>query len=96
MNNTIKKLLALLAGILILSSALFACAEDIPTDTTSLTETTEQIITEAPETEPPAPSEYTILSGKEGFFAITRPEELDSSDIAVTTAIEIRKFIKDF
>ncbi len=95
MNNTIKKLLALLAGILILSSALFACAEDIPTDTTSLTETTEQIITEAPETEAPAPSEYTILSGKEGLFSIVRPEELDSSDIAVTTAIEIRKFIKD-
>lgn len=95
MNNTIKKLLALLAGVLILSSALFACAEDIPTDTTSLTETTEQIITEAPETEAPAPSEYTILSGKEGLFSIVRPEELDSSDVVVTTAIEIRKFIKD-
>ena len=59
MNNTIKKLLALLAGVLILSSALFACAEDIPADTTSLTETTEQIITEAIETEPPAPPKPT-------------------------------------
>lgn len=95
MNNTIKKLLALLAGVLILSSALFACAEDIPADTTSLTETTEQIITEAIETEAPAPSEYTILSGKEGLFSIVRPEELASSDVVVTTAIEIRKFIKD-
>ena len=95
MNNTIKKLLALLAGILILSSALFACAEDIPTDTSSITETTEQIITEAPETEAPAPSEYTILSGKEGLFSIVRPEELASSDVVVTTAIEIRKFIKE-
>lgn len=95
MNNTIRKLLALLAGVLILSSALFACAEDIPADTTSLTETTEQIITEAPETEAPAPSEYTILSGKEGLFSIVRPEELASSDVAVTTAIEIRKFIKE-
>ena len=95
MNNTIKKLLALLAGVLILSSALLACAEDIPADTTSLNETTEQIITEAPETEAPAPSEYTILSGKEGLFSIVRPEELASSDVVVTTAIEIRKFIKE-
>ncbi|MBQ3229038.1 MAG: MBL fold metallo-hydrolase [Clostridia bacterium] len=95
MNNTIRKLLALLAGVLILSSVFCACAEDIPADTTSLNETTEQIITEAPETEAPSPSEYTILSGKEGLFSIVRPEELASSDVVVTAAIEIRKFIKD-
>ena len=63
MNNTIRKLLALLAGVLILSCVLFACAEDIPADTTSLTETTEQIITEAIETEPPAPEFYDIVTG---------------------------------
>ena len=95
MNNTIRKLLALLAGVLILSSVFCACAEDIPADTTSLNETTEQIITEAPETEAPSPSEYTILSGNEGLFSIVRPEELASSDVVVTAAIEIRKFIKD-
>ena len=95
MNNTIRKLLALLAGVLILSSVFCACAEDIPADTTSLNETTEQIITEAPETEAPSPSEYTILSGKEGLFSIVRPEELASSDVVVTAAVEIRKFIKD-
>ncbi len=62
---------------------------------TTAPEVIETLPETAPETDAPAPSEYNIVSGKEGLFAIVRPEELDPSHIAVTTAVEIRKFIKE-
>ena len=96
MNNTIKKLLALLAGVLILSSALFACAEDIPADTTSLTETTEQIITEAIETEPPAPEFYDIVTGGICSYKIVYPANLPTDGAVVKAALNIRKSFERF
>ena len=62
-------------------------------DAETVTET--DIIETTPETEEPAPSEYTIVSGKEAIFSIVRPQELTASDIPVAAAIEIRKFIND-
>ena len=79
--------------LLILSSILTGC-ESGEAETTSA-EALEAPPETVPETEAPAPSEYTVVSGKEGLFKIVRPEELDSTHIAVTTAVEIRKFIKE-
>ena len=62
-------------------------------DAETVTET--DIIETTPETEEPAPSEYTIVSGKEAIFSIVRPQELTASDSPVAAAIEIRKFIND-
>ena len=85
-------LLALIV-LLIVSSVLTGC-DGGETETTA-PEVVETVPETTPETEPPAPSEYTVVSGKEGFFKIVRPEELDSANIEVVTAVEIRKFIKD-
>ncbi len=65
---------------------------EVETTAPALIETVPETL---PETEAPAPSEYTLVSGKEGVFSIVRPEELSAEDIAVTTAVEIRKFIKE-
>ena len=96
MNTTIKKLLVLLAGILILSSALFACAEDIPADTSSFTETTEQIITEALETEPPVPEFYDIVTSGICSYKIVYPANLPTDGAVVKAALNIRKSFERF
>ena len=88
-----KHLLAALALLLVLCAIMAGCdGGEVETTAPEVFETVPETV---PETEAPAPSEYTILSGKEGLFSIVRPEELASSDIAVTTAVEIRKFIKE-
>lgn len=86
------KLLSFILALFCLFSIIFAgCSEDIPEETSSaVTDETSEV---AVETEPEAPSEYTLISGGEGIFSIVRPEELDSSDPAVQAAIEIRKYI---
>ena len=88
-----KHLLAALALLLVLCAIMAGCdGGEVETTAPEVIETVPETV---PETEAPAPSEYTILSGKEGLFSIVRPEELASSDVAVTTAVEIRKFIKE-
>lgn len=88
-----KHLLVALALLLVLCAIMAGCdGGEVETTAPEVFETVPETV---PETEAPAPSEYTILSGKEGLFSIVRPEELASSDVAVTTAVEIRKFIKE-
>ncbi len=88
-----KHLSVALALLLALCAIMSGCdGEQVETTAPQVLETFPET---TPETEAPAPSEYTIVSGKEGIFSIVRPEELDSSDVAVSTAVEIRKFIKD-
>ena len=82
----------LIALILALCAILTGCDGGEETTAPEVIETVPETV---PETEAPALSEYTILSGKEGLFKIVRPEELDSSDVAVSAAVEIRKFIND-
>ena len=80
-----KHLLAALALLLVLCAIMAGCdGGEVETTAPEVFETVPETV---PETEAPAPSEYTILSGKEGLFSIVRPEELASSDVAVTTAL---------
>lgn len=92
MKNIYKHLTLLLSLLLALCTILAGCEGSEDTTAPEVIETVPETV---PETEAPAPSEYTILSGKEGLFKIVRPEELDSSDVAVSAAVEIRKFIND-
>ena len=88
------KNLILAAARLLAVCALLSGCDGSGAETTA-PEMLETVPETTPETQAPAPSEYNIVSGKEGFFKIVRPEELDSTHIAVTTAVEIRKFIKE-
>ncbi|MBR6579060.1 MAG: MBL fold metallo-hydrolase [Clostridia bacterium] len=88
------RIIALLFAFLLSLSVILSGCDGGEVETTA-PEVIETVPETMPETEAPAPSEYTILSGKEGIFSIVRPEELASSDVVVTTAIEIRKFIKE-
>ncbi len=86
-----KNLLALLLSLVCALSLVFAgCTEDEPAVTTEADTTTG-----APETEPPAPSDYTIVSGGIAHFSIVRPENLVNDDPSVQTAVAIRMTIKD-
>ncbi len=88
------KLIPILFALILSLSAVFAGCDGAETETTGI-EVTETLPETTPETEAPAPTEYTVVSGKEGIFSIVRPEELAAEDIVVTTAVEIRKFIKE-
>ncbi len=92
MKSNIKIILIFLSLMLTLSCYLMSCGGEAETTAPEVIETVPET---TPETEAPAPSEYNIVSGKEGLFSIVRPEEFDSTHIAVTTAVEIRKFIKE-
>ncbi len=81
--------------VLLLALSIFFTGCDGGGGETTAPEVLETIPGTTPETEAPAPTEYTIVSGKEALFSIIRPEELAAEDIAVTTAVEIRKFIKE-
>ncbi len=90
MNLKYKNILEVLALFLALCAIFAGC------DKTEQSETTApEVIETIPETEEPAPSEYTILSGKEAIFSIVRPQDAETGDSAVTAAVEIRKFIND-
>ena len=88
------KNLILAAALLLAVCALLSGCDGGGAETTA-PEILETVPETAAETQAPAPSEYNIVSGKDGLFKIVRPEELDSTHIAVTTAVEIRKFIKE-
>lgn len=88
------RMIALIFALLISVSVILSGCDGGEAETTA-PEVIETVPETLPETEAPAPSEYTLLSGNEGIFSIVRPEELDSSDVVVSTAVEIRKFIKD-
>ena len=85
------KLLSIILALFCLLSLIFAgCSADIPEETSAAADET---VTDAVETEPETPAEYTLIAGGEGIFSIVRPEELDNSDPAVQAAVEIRKYI---
>lgn len=92
MKSKFKFLPFLFALILVLSAILTSCDGEEETTVSEVIETVPETL---PETEAPAPTEYTVVSAKEAIFSIIRPEELAAENIAVTTAVEIRKFIKE-
>lgn len=93
MNNSKRSFLLLLAGILILSTLFCACSEDIPADTTALPEATEQIVTETPETEPPAPEFCNLVTGSICSYKIVYPANLPTDSAIVKAAFNIRNNI---
>ncbi len=96
MNKTIRKLLILLSVICILSLLAYGCAEDLPAETTASPDTTEQIVTEAPETEAPAPKLYDFVIGGNALFKIVYPADLPADSAEVKAALNIRKGLERF
>ncbi len=90
MKINIKLLSFLISLVCVLSLIFIGCAQDNVEETS---ENPESTVEPTAETEPPAISEYTIVSGGEGLFSIVRPEELDNYDPSVQAAVEIRKYI---
>ena len=86
------KLLALLLALMLAFSAFVGCTPDEVPD-----ETTAAIIeeTNAPETEPAAPTAFTLVSGGASNVRIVRPADLKTDDMTVKAAIEIRKIINN-
>lgn len=85
-----KKFILSLICICALLLVFVGCNDDEAIVTTQADTTTG-----APETEPPAPSEYTIVSGGGAHYSIVRPEDLANDDPAVQAAVAIRTAIKD-
>lgn len=88
------RIIALLFALLLSLSVILSGCDGGEAETTA-PEVLETVPETLPETEAPAPSEYTVISDSKGVFSIVRPEELASSDVVVSTAVEIRKFIND-
>lgn len=86
------KLIALLLALMLAFAAFVGCTPDEVPD-----ETTAAIIeeTNAPETEPAAPSVFTLVSGGTSNVRIVRPADLKTDDMTVKAAIEIRKIINN-
>ncbi len=86
------KLIALLLALMLAFAAFVGCTPDESPD-----ETTASIIeeTKAHETEPAAPSAFTLISGGTSNVRIVRPSELKTDDMPVKAAIEIRKIINN-
>ncbi len=86
------KLLALLLALMLALAALVGCTPDSGTD-----ETTAAVVdaTEAPETEPAAPTAYTLISGGASNVKLIRPADINTDAMPVKTAIEIRKVISN-
>lgn len=86
------KLIALLLALMLAFAAFVGCTPDEAPD-----ETTAAIIeeTNAPETEPAAPTAFTLVAGGASNVRIVRPSELKTDDMSVKAAIEIRKIINN-
>ena len=86
------KLIALLLALMLAFAAFVGCTPDETPD-----ETTAAIIeeTNAPETEPAAPTAFTLVSGGTSNVRIVRPADLKTDDMTVKAAIEIRKIINN-
>lgn len=86
------KLIALLLALMLAFAAFVGCTPDEVPD-----ETTAAIIeeTNAPETEPAAPTAFTLVSGGTSNVRIVRPADLKTDDMTVKAAIEIRKIINN-
>ena len=82
---------ALLGVFLSLCALLSGCDKTESPDTTE----SDTVAEAAPDTDKPAPSEYTVISGKEALFSIVRPQDSATGDSDVTAAVAIRKFIND-
>lgn len=86
------KLIALLLALMLAVAAFVGCTPDEAPD-----ETTAAIIeeTNAPETEPAAPTAFTLVSGGASNVRIVRPSDLKTDDMTIKAAIEIRKIINN-
>lgn len=86
------KLIALLLALMLAFAAFVGCTPDEAPD-----ETTAAIIeeTNAPETEPAAPTAFTLVSGGTSNVRIVRPADLKTDDMTIKAAIEIRKIINN-
>ena len=86
------KLIALLLALMLAFAALVGCNTEEPAD-----ETTAAIIeeTEAPETEPAAPTEFELITAGTSNVRLVRPADLPTDDMSVKVAIEIRKIINN-
>ena len=86
------KLIALLLALMLAFAALVGCNTEEPAD-----ETTAAIIeeTEAPETEPAAPTEFELITAGTSNVRLVRPANLPTDDMSVKVAIEIRKIINN-
>lgn len=86
------KLIALLLALMLAFSAFVGCDSEEPAD-----ETTAAIIeeTEAPETEPAAPTEFELITAGTSNVRLVRPADLPTDDMSVKVAIEIRKIINN-
>ena len=84
------KLIALLLALMLAFAAFVGCTPDEVPD-----ETTAAIIeeTNAPETEPAAPTAFTLVSGGTSNVRIVRPADLKTDDMTVKAAIEISEVI---
>ena len=86
------KLIALLLALMLAFAAFVGCNTEEPAD-----ETTAAIIeeTEAPETEPSAPTEFELITAGTSNVRLVRPADLPTDDMSVKVAIEIRKIINN-
>ena len=86
------KLIALLLAMMLAFAAFVGCTPDEAPD-----ETTAAIIeeTEAPETEPAAPTEFELITAGTSNVRLVRPANLPTDDMSVKVAIEIRKIINN-
>ncbi len=96
MSNNIRKLLILLSVICILSAFLCACAGGVSDETTAFTGTTEQVVTEAPETEPAGPEFYDFVTSGVSNFRIVYPANLVADSAELKAALNIRKSLERF
>ncbi len=87
------KLLALLLALMLAVSSFIGCTPaGTPEETTAPVDSTEAIETEPI---PEGPALYTLVSGGKAHAKIVRPANLDTKDMPVKTAIEIRKIINN-
>ena len=86
------KLLALLLALMLAFSAFVGCdSEEVADDTTAAV--IEE--TDAPETEPAAPTEFELITAGTSNVRLVRPANLPTDDMSVKVAIEIRKIINN-
>ena len=87
------RFLALLLALMLTASLFAGCTpEDNNSETTEVPAASDNI-TEVPETEEAALTEYTLMLNGAGTCKLIRPSELATEDMPVKVAIDIRKYV---
>ena len=87
------RLISLILALILSLSSFVGCT---PADQSEVTEppvSSSENVTEAPETEAPKSSDYTIVENGTGIFKLVRPAELVTEDMPVRIAVDLRKYI---